>query len=204
MAAQPNPPDSVIVWDKFVRVFHWSLVTGFACAYLSAEFNVIDLHEIVGYGLIFLLLSRIVWGFIGSPYARFASFLFPLRTTLNYVQSLRSGEPAHYLGHNPLGAIMVFTLLLGLGSLFITGLITLAGIEFEGPLLLLANRLSDSQTYLIQNTHEIISTVMLVLIFLHVAGAISASIQHKENLILSMFTGRKRTQVNSANHTEEK
>ena len=191
MAVQRGSTDSVVVWDKGVRTFHWFLVMGFIGAYLSAEFNTIDLHEIIGYGITLLILFRVVWGFVGSPYARFTSFFFPLRVTVDYIHSLRSGSPIHYLGHNPLAAMMVFTLLFSLAVLTVTGLITLAGIEFEGPLLSLAENLPDSQIYLIQEIHEILANCMLVLIFLHISGAIVASIQHKENLILSMITGRK-------------
>ena len=187
-----RPFESVSVWDVGVRGFHWSLLLVFTGAYLSAEFNEIEFHEIFGYGLIFLIIFRIIWGFVGSPYARFRSFIFSPRLTLDYIQSLHSGSPAHYLGHNPLGALMVFTLLACLNGLAFTGLITLAGIEFEGPLLSLVVNFKDELIYLIQDLHEILATVMLVLISLHVAGVVLASMQHKENLIISMFTGKKK------------
>jgi len=204
MTIHSTANDRVMVWDRFIRFFHWSLVLGFSSAYLTAEFNEIDLHELVGYFLVLLVLSRVVWGFIGSPYARFNSFLFSFRTSLEYIHSLRSGTPTHYLGHNPLGAAMVFSLLFTLGAVFVTGLITLAGIEFEGPLLPFIKNLSDAQVYLVQDIHEILTNVMLVLIFFHVVGAISASIQHKENLILAMFSGRKHMHSNCSIQTKGK
>jgi cytochrome b len=114
------------------------------------------------------------------------------------IHSLRTGTPIHYLGHNPLGSAMVFSLLSTLGAVFVTGLITLASIEFEGPFLPFVRNLSDAQVYLIQDIHEVLANVMLGLIFFHIVGAVSASIQHKENLILAMFSGRKRKHFNGS------
>lgn len=198
MMTNSTASDRVIVWDRFIRFFHWSLVLGFSSAYLTAEFNEIDLHKLVGYFLVLLVLSRVIWGFIGSPYARFSSFLFSFRTSLDYIHSLHTGTPIHYLGHNPLGAVMVFSLLSTLGAVFFTGMITLASIEFEGPFVPFIKNLSDAQVYLIQDIHEVLTNVMLGLIFFHIVGAVSASIQHKENLILAMFNGRKHKYFNSS------
>lgn len=126
----------------------------------------------IGYGLIVLLFFRLLWGFFGSPYARFKSFIFSPRETLDYLKTLRAGSPKHYLGHNPLGALMVFTLLSVLGVLVLSGLISLAGIEFEGPLQSLVVNLTDADVYFVQNLYEFLATTMLFLVFFHVSGSI--------------------------------
>ncbi len=182
----------VKVWDVPVRVFHWSLVAGFIVAYLSAEMHKMAVHVWVGYALVALLLFRLVWGFAGNEYARFKSFIFSPQETLAYVRSLRSGHARHYYGHNPAGALMVFALLGVLLAIFGTGLVTLAVIDFEGPLLFLANDVSDETAYIFRHAHDWMVNIALLLIPLHLLGVVSGSIQHKENLVRAMVTGMKR------------
>ncbi|GAB5604787.1 cytochrome b/b6 domain-containing protein [Sideroxyarcus sp. TK5] len=182
----------VKVWDVPVRVFHWSLVAGFIVAYLSAEMHKMAVHVWVGYALVALLLFRLAWGFAGNEYARFKSFIFSPQETLAYVRSLRSGHARHYYGHNPAGALMVFALLGVLLAIFGTGLVTLAVIDFEGPLLFLANDVSDETAYLFRHAHDWMVNIALLLIPLHLLGVVSGSIQHKENLVRAMVTGMKR------------
>lgn len=195
---QASSRDTVPVWDIFTRLFHWSLALVFFGAYFSAQYNHSVLHEFLGYGLIFLLMFRLIWGFLGGPYARFKSFLFSPQQTWRYLISLRTNSPEHYLGHNPLGALMVFALLGGLVVMSVSGLIILAGIEYEGPLQSWANEFSDAFVYFIQHAHEIMATLMLCLILFHVAGALLASVHHKENLVVAMFTGRKKNTAGSS------
>ncbi|MDD2702297.1 MAG: cytochrome b/b6 domain-containing protein [Sideroxydans sp.] len=181
----------VKVWDVPVRLFHWSLVAGFATAYLSAELHKMTVHVWMGYALIALLLFRLVWGFTGSRYARFKSFIFSPQETLAYVRSIRSGQPRHYYGHNPAGALMVFALLALLLAIFVSGLVTLAVIDFEGPLLFLANSVSDETAYFFRHAHDLLVKLALLLIPLHLLGVVSGSLQHKENLVRAMITGWK-------------
>jgi len=184
--------EQVKVWDVPVRLFHWSLVLGFVLAYLSAEIHILDVHVLIGYFLIGLLLFRVFWGFAGNQYARFKSFVFSPQETLSYVRSLRSGHPAHYYGHNPAGAVMVFGLLALLAAIFLSGLVTLAVIDFEGPLLFLANQVSDDTSYFFRHAHDFFVDVALLLIPLHLLGVVAGTIQHKENLVRAMVTGMKK------------
>jgi cytochrome b len=181
----------VKVWDLPVRLFHWSLVICFTLAYLTAEYHFKEWHVLLGYVLCFLVIARLFWGFFGNQYARFKSFIFTPAETLNYILSLRSGHPKHYLGHNPMGALMVFGLLALLLAIFISGLMILAVIDFEGPFLMLINSVGDETSYSLRELHEFFPIVALVLIPLHLLGVISGSIQHKENLVRSMITGIK-------------
>lgn len=182
----------VKVWDVPVRVFHWALVTGFVAAYLSAEMHKMVVHVWVGYALVTLLLFRVVWGFTGNRYARFKSFIFTPQETQAYVRAIRSGHARHYYGHNPAGALMVFALLALLLAIFGAGLVTLAVIDFEGPLLFLANDVSDETAYLFRDAHDWMVNIALLLIPLHLLGVVSGSLQHKENLVRAMVTGMKR------------
>ncbi len=183
----------VKVWDLPVRVFHWSLVLGFAAAYLTAEFQIGFIHVWIGYFLCVLLLARVGWGFWGNEFARFRSFIFSPTETLAYVRSLRQGQPVHYLGHNPAGALMVFALLGLLALTFLSGLVTLAVIDFEGPLLFLIDYVDDDTSYFVRHLHGWLVDTVLILIPLHLIGVVAGSIQHKENLVRAMFTGKKKS-----------
>ncbi len=110
----------VRVWDPLVRGFHWSLVGAFAIAWLTAE-ELQPVHEIAGYMVAGLVAFRLVWGVIGSRYARFAQFLRGPSATLAYLGDVARGRERRYLGHNPAGAAMVLALLLTLSGTAFTG-----------------------------------------------------------------------------------
>jgi cytochrome b len=101
-------------------------------------------------------------------------------------------NPGHYFGHNPAGALMVFALLGLLLMIFITGLITLAVIDYEGPLLFLTDYFSDEASYTVHHLHVWLIDFALVMIPLHLLGVAAGSIQHKENLVRAMITGKKK------------
>lgn len=191
---QPLRNDQAVirVWDLFVRLFHWTLVLLFFSAYITGETHSNEIHLWLGYGLTGLLLARLVWGLIGTPYARFRSWLYSPAEIWRYVRLSLQGNPPHYTGHNPLGAVMVITLLLLLSVLVTTGLLLAGAIEFEGPLLAWTAAIDDARAYALLALHEIIATLMLGLVSLHVCGAIMASWQHHENLIRAMWTGYKK------------
>jgi len=123
---------TVKVWDIFIRVFHWSLVASIITQLITAE-SLKKVHVNVGYFIIILLLSRIVWGFIGSKHARFTDFIYPPHEIFGYLKGLLKRNPKHYIGHNPAGGAMVFTLLFFLLLTTTAGLKTL-GAEGKGPL----------------------------------------------------------------------
>lgn len=188
--AAPAVPQ-IKVWDPFVRFFHWSLVSGFAINIISAEINWMTVHVWVGYFICVLLLSRIAWGLVGSRYARFRNFLYPVSETLAYVQGMRAGHPPHYLGHNPMGALMVFALLGLVLLICVSGLTTLATIDFEGPLVFINAWFDDAMAYLAQDIHEILPWITLAFVGMHVTGVVVSSRMHNENLVKSMLTGYK-------------
>ncbi|WP_036233224.1 cytochrome b/b6 domain-containing protein [Marinobacterium litorale] len=170
-------PTTVKVWDPLVRLFHWSLVASFAVAYISSE-EWQELHETCGYIVVGLICFRLLWGLIGSPYARFSQFVRHPRTVFAYLHDIRHGREARYLGHNPAGGMMVVALLAGLGALTFTGWLATTdrywGVDW------------------VQELHAVIGNGILLLVGLHVAGVILASLRHRESLVRSMLHGRKR------------
>lgn len=172
-----NSPPMVAVWDLFVRVFHWSLVAAFAVAWLTGE-EMERLHEWVGYTAAGLVAGRLVWGIVGTKYARFCSFVKSPGATIVYLRDMTRGTEKRFLGHNPAGAAMILALLAGTLSLGLSGwMMTLDafwGVKW------------------VEETHEILANGMLALVALHILGVVIASKRHGENLVKSMITGKKR------------
>ena len=190
-----NNENNVEVWELPIRLFHWMLVLTFVTAYFTAKFHFGFLHNYVGYFLCLLLLARLIMGFAGNQYARFKSFVFSPHETVEYFRTLLKNNPIHFLGHNPAGALMVFALLGLLLLITLSGLMSLAVIDFEGPLLFLANYFSDEASYGVHHLHGWLIDVALVLIPVHLFGVAVGSVQHKENLVRAMITGRKKVQT---------
>jgi len=166
----------ILVWDIPTRVFHWLLVLSFTGAYLTAEVEVFpDMHAVLGYTMMGLLAFRLPWGFIGTRYARFHSFIFMPAEIMAYIRSLLTGKAEHFVGHNPAGSVAIW-LLLSLGILSgVTGILLIQDIGGEA----------------MEEIHEFFSNSMLVVVLIHIAGVAVSSVLHRENLARSMVTGLK-------------
>lgn len=168
---------TVRVWDPLVRIFHWSLVAGFAIAWITAD-EWDRAHEIAGYVVGGLVAFRLIWGVIGSARARFADFMYRPATVIGYLRDSLRMRAKRYLGHNPAGGAMVIALLIALAVIVGTGIMMISrsyfGVEW------------------VEDLHEVAANVSLILVALHVAGVALASVEHGENLVRSMVTGRKR------------
>ena len=166
----------VHVWDKFVRIFHWSLV---AC--VLANFFVIDdgetVHQWLGYTASILVCARIVWGFIGSRHARFSEF-FPTPAAIRqHLRDVMSGSKEHHDGHSPLGAVVMLSMLAIVLSLGATGYLQTTD-AFWGEEWL-------------QELHEGLASALIALAGLHALAAIVMSRIERTNLVAAMITGIK-------------
>ncbi len=168
---------TIKIWDPLVRLFHWSLVVVFAVAWLSAD-EWDGLHETAGYVAAALIGFRLLWGLVGPKYARFSQFARSPGQALRYVGKMITGKEPRYIGHNPAGGLMIIGLLVVLAGTALTGwmytLDAFWGAEW------------------VEDIHEFLANMMLVLVATHVAGVVWASIRHKENLVRAMIVGRKR------------
>jgi cytochrome b len=166
----------VLVWDVPTRMFHWLLVLSFTVAFLTADSErTRDVHVLFGYILLGLLAFRLVWGFVGTRYARFGSFLFGPGEVVFYLKSLVGRKPVHYAGHNPAGSMAIWLLLI-LGAISgASGVMVYE--EIGGDIL--------------EEIHDLISYAMLVVVAVHIFGVLVSSVMHRENLVLSMITGYK-------------
>ena len=186
---QNSVPPQVYVWDPFVRLFHWTLVVAFTVAYLTEDDPLI-VHVWAGYVVGVLVVARVVWGFVGSPHARFSDFLYASAATLRYMRDLvlfRGGE--RHLGHSPGGGYMVILLLVFLAATVVTGLIVYGGDQQAGPL---AGMFTQETGEAVEEWHEVFANITLALIFIHIAAVILASFAYRENLVRAMVTGYKR------------
>lgn len=179
------------VWDLPTRIFHWLLalcVIGLvATAYLGDGNQV--WHARLGYAALTLLLFRLVWGFVGGRWSRFSSFIYAPRSVLAYLRG--QGHPDHLIGHNPLGAVSVFAMLLVLLAQAASGMVTDDEIAFTGPL----NRFVSTSTGLAATWyHKAVGQwLVIALVVLHVGAIFYYLLRKRENLVTAMVTGDKQT-----------
>lgn len=165
-----------------MRLSHWLMVASFAGAWITAEEDQWRrLHAVLGYTMALLAAFRVFWGVIGTRHAKFKNFVRGPRETWRYLRQMLRGDPPHYTGHNPAGAVAIVALLAM--TLAVTGFGWLAYATH-------ADWLGE--------THELLANLMIALVGLHVAGALVGSWQHHENLVWAMVTGRKRGRPDEA------
>jgi cytochrome b len=190
----PTDNRGVRTWDPLIRLFHWTLVAAFFTAYLIED-DWMSLHVLAGYTVLGLLLFRIIWGVIGTRHARFTDFVCSPAKTLAYLKDALAFRARRYLGHNPAGGAMVIAMLISLSATAVTGLALYGYAEFSGPLAGLMDNTPDWLGGSLEDVHEFFANFTVLLVLLHVAGVIVASLQHRENLVRSMFTGIKQKEL---------
>lgn len=166
----------ILVWDAPVRVFHWLMVLSFAGAWLTAEQDGWELvHVTLGYTMAGLVVFRLVWGLVGTRYARFKDFVRGPGSVIRYLGGMLRRQPEHHTGHNPAGALAILALLVLTLIVTVTGWATFS--ELGGEQL--------------EELHEAAANLMLALVGIHVAGVLAGSWLHRENLVGAMISGRK-------------
>jgi cytochrome b len=168
---------TVLVWDLPLRAFHWIQAAAFAGAFVTAESERWrDVHAVLGYTVLAMVAFRILWGVVGSRYARFGALPLAPRRALAYLRSLAAGQPEHHVGHNPAGSLAIYVLLALAATAALTGLAAFADVGGEW----------------LRELHEGLAEAMLVAVLVHVAAVVASSLVHRENLTAAMLTGRKR------------
>lgn len=166
----------ILVWDWPVRIGHWLMVGGFVLAWLTSESETFRLLHVWAGGTVLAVAAfRLPWGLIGSRYARFAHFVRPPRAVASYLGNLLRLQPDRHVGHNPAGGWAIVALL---------GLALLTGISGWATY----NELAG---HWLEEVHEGLASAMLTVVIVHVAGVVSGSLVHGENLVRAMLTGRK-------------
>lgn len=200
---------SITVWDPVVRWGHWILVTAFVVAYVTED-ELLTIHSWAGYFVTLVVVVRIIWGIVGTRHARFTDFVSPPAQVLSYLKDLLAFRAERHIGHSPAGGAMIVALLLVLAVTTGTGTALLAVEENAGPLAPWLGTASSQDARagedkddghkrksglagdVLEEVHELIAHLAMLLVILHVAGVIWTSLVHRENLVRSMLTGRKR------------
>jgi cytochrome b len=181
--AQAEAPRAILVWDAPVRVFHWLMVATFVGAWLTAESERWRmLHVTLGYTMAGLVAFRIVWGLVGTRHARFVNFVRGPAAVARHLRAMLSGKPEHHAGHNPAGTLAILAMLMLASAVSASGWAAFNDVGGE--------RLKE--------LHEVVSNLMLVVVFVHVAGVFVGSWLERQNLVRSMLTGRKAGQPKDA------
>jgi Ni/Fe-hydrogenase 1 B-type cytochrome subunit len=223
---------SYAVWDRTTRVFHWlnflSILVLIAAGVVILNAKALGVpsagkillktvHVYAGYVFVVNLAWRLVWAFIGGPFARWRALLpfgNGFGTALGaYVR----GEKTAYMGHSPLGRLSVTALLIVLSVQAVTGLV-LAGTDIYFPpfggwitawiaapgvdpasLVPYAKDMLDPEAYqemrafrkpYIQ-THYATFYVIIGLITVHIAAVVRSEVKLGGGLVSAMFTGKK-------------
>ena len=170
------------VWDLPVRLVHWLLAALIGFSWWSAENHHTDWHIWSGFGILTLLLFRLLWGIFGSSSARFANFVRGPRALRDYLRGRWTG-----IGHSPLGGLSVVALLAALAVQVGLGLI--AEDEdglYTGPLYRLVS--IDTSDWA-RDLHETWFNAILGLVILHVAAILYYRLRGR-GLTKPMITGR--------------
>ena len=165
------------VWDLLVRIGHWTLVISIAAAWLTRH-GAGKWHEWLGYAVLGVVALRVVWGLVGSPYARFTQFVRSPANALHYTKQILGGHEPRHLGHNPLGGWMIVALIITITGVCISGWLYTTD-QYWGV------------TW-VEELHEGLTNFLLALVALHIGGVVFSSWRHGENLVAAMIHGRKR------------
>lgn len=170
--------ETLRLWDPLVRFCHWSLVVAFVGDYFLNEEGD-GWHRWLGYYAVVVVLVRLVWGFIGSPAARWSDFWPTPARLVGHTRALLGGQSYHRMGHSPIGALVMVLMLLLMVGLGITGFLMEEVDYFWGE-------------DLPRDIHELMANALLALVCVHIAAAVVESVRLRENLPLSMITGNRR------------
>ena len=179
-----------LVWDLPVRLFHWLLVICLIAQWLTAEVldDMLNIHFYIGYFTLSLIIFRFFWGFIGSRYAKFSSFLAGPKAIYQYLSALVSKQPLNSVGHNPLGGLLLPAILLLVGAQAISGLFTTDDILSEGPYY---SNASSAVQNIMQWLHHNVYLVIVALVVLHLVAITWYRLVLKNDLIGPMLHGQK-------------
>lgn len=171
--------DKAKVYDLPTRLFHWLFaglfISAFAIAKLTDDESVwFSQHMLLGLILLVTTALRIVWGLVGSRYARFSSFPLNPWRLIEYFRDILSTKGRAYFAHNPASAwaaVVMIALSLGLG---VTGYLMAAG-----------------QKESFEDIHELMANAFAFVAVAHVAGVVLHSLRHRDGIALSMIHGKK-------------
>lgn len=186
----------ILVWDIYIRLFHWLLVALLAFSWWSGEQHEMEWHRRSGYAILFLLVFRLYWGFFGAGTACFAQFLRGPGAVIAYIPSITKRPYHATTGHNPMGGWSVLLMLATLIAMVAAGLfaVDVDGLE-SGPL---ADYVSFDQGRIASDLHGWLFNILLALVALHVVAILYYLLRLRHNLIGPMIHGRRTAESSDA------
>ncbi|MDR2851678.1 MAG: cytochrome b/b6 domain-containing protein [Burkholderiaceae bacterium] len=179
------PDQRVRVWDLPTRLFHWLLALDVCALIGSGWLGDMEWHFRFGYMALALLVFRILWGFVGGHWSRFASFIYSPRSLQAYLCG--KAPPDHHIGHSPLGALSVFAVLAILVVQVATGLMSDDQISAAGPL---TRFVSGDTVDLATSWHAGPGQwIVIALVVLHVLAVLFYVLVQRKGLLRPMVTG---------------
>lgn len=178
----------ITVWDLPTRLFHWTLAALVVAMLLTGWTGKLDLHMTLGQAVLTLVLFRLVWGFTGNRYARFADFVAGPLAGLRYLGTLFGRPGPQYVGHNPVGGWAVLAMLLLLAVQAGSGLFTSDDIVTDGPLF---SKVSSGTASLLSTIHRRTFWILVAVIGLHLLANLFYLVVKQNDLVSPMVTGKK-------------
>ncbi|MDH6591675.1 cytochrome b [Variovorax sp. TBS-050B] len=186
-AATSSDPVPTRIWDLPTRVFHWSLGAAVIGLIATGLGGVMEWHFRLGYAVLALLLFRLLWGFVGGRWSRFAAFFYGPGSLVAYLRG--RAHPDHVIGHTPLGALSVFAVLAVLVLQVATGLVADDEISAAGPL---TRFVSGEVVSLATGWHKGSGkTIVIALVSLHVLAILFYVLVRRHHLVRPMLSGDK-------------
>lgn len=188
------------VWDWPVRLLHWLMVLLFSALIVSGKWEIaIECHIYLGYALSAVILARLLYGVLGSKYARFIDFPLRPKQIFSYLTSIVKGNKQVYMGHNPLGALMVVVLLATLLVQTLSGLVNSDEVFWFGPFY---DWVSSDWQAILSSWHRVLPDVLLLLVALHIMAILLYEFGFRESLLSSMLTGEKQCTTNQKQYED--
>lgn len=178
------------VWDRYIRANHWIMALLFTGLILTgkAEDDYMQWHFYMGYLLSALLMTRVMYGVWGAKSARFVAFIKGPLGLFRYIKQIFSGSSQHYLGHNPLGAIMVLVLLTLILLQVTSGFVSSDDVFWYGPMY---EWVGDDLQEFLAEWHKTLPDILLGLVACHILAILIHEIAFKERLVKAMLNGKK-------------
>ena len=179
----------MIVWDLPLRLFHWAFMICVIGAIASGKAQIWAIHERFGMAIMALVVFRIIWGFIGSPTARFAQFLTGPKAVLVTLRDLLRKKTDDKAGHSPLGGYATMALLLIPLMMAVTGAFSTDDILFDGPFY----HFMPDWAGLAGDVHHFGEKLLFLIIALHLGALAYYGVRLRKNLVRAMVTGKRQT-----------
>lgn len=169
------------VYDLPTRLFHWLFAFLFLAAFIITETvdddrSLFSYHMLAGLTIVFLLILRFVWGFIGTTYARFSSFKLKPSELFQYFKDTIVAKTKRYLSHNPASSYAALTMFASAIGLAVTGVFMTTG----------------NETDFYEEAHEILANLFLLTVVAHLVGIALHHFRHSDGLWSSMMDGKKK------------